>query len=92
MHYLYIIFSREANKYYVGETNDLKRRMDEHTNGFFKGSFTTRASDWELRLHIEFDDILKARKAEAFVKKMNSRKFIEKLILDSEWFRIKFNS
>jgi putative endonuclease len=66
--------------------------MDEHVNAFFKGSFTARASDWELRLCIEFDDILKARNAEAFIKRMNSRKFIEKLIQDAEWFRIKFNS
>ena len=92
MHYLYILFSPKANNYYVGETNDMIRRMDQHISGFFKGSFTAKAKDWELKLCIEFDDICKARKAEVFLKRMKSRKFIEKLILDSEWFRIKFNS
>ena len=91
MHYLYIIYSNEADKYYVGETSDMERRIKEHITGAFKGSFTGRARDWELRLRIEFDDINKARKAEAFIKRMNSRKFIERLIEDSDWLKIKFN-
>ena len=33
MFYLYIIKSRKDNKCYIGSTNDLKRRFNEHNNG-----------------------------------------------------------
>ncbi len=92
MHFLYILYSPTLKKYYVGETEDLTRRLYEHKNHIFKGSFTSRASDWELKLSLNFDTLRNARQAEAFIKKMNSKKFIEKLILDSDWFWEKFNS
>jgi len=91
MHYFYILYSPLINKYYVGETGDLERRILEHRNGAYKGSYTVRARDWILKLSIEFNTITNARKAEAFVKKMNSRIFIEKLLLDHRWFIDKFN-
>jgi putative endonuclease len=69
----------------------LTRRLYEHHHHIFKGSFTSRASDWDLKLNLSFDNILNARKAEQFIKKMNSKKFIEKLLLDHRWFLEKFN-
>ena len=91
MHYLYIIYSPLLDKYYVGETNDIQRRIPEHKTRTFKGSYTSQTTDWELKLSLLFENINQARKAEAFIKRMNSKKFIEKLILDSDWFLEKFN-
>ena len=33
MHYLYILLSRKDNKFYIGYTNNLKRRIKEHNSG-----------------------------------------------------------
>jgi putative endonuclease len=90
MHYLYILYSSSIDKYYVGETADFEERLQQHNNGFYKGSYTKRASDWEKVLLLEFDTINQAKRAEIFVKKMNSRKFIERLFEDSDWLVEKF--
>lgn len=33
MFYVYVLYSREADKFYIGYSADLKRRMREHTSG-----------------------------------------------------------
>ena len=80
--FTYIIFSPTRNKYYVGETENPEQRLIQHNSAFFPGKFTAQATDWELFLCIEFNDRIKARKFESFIKKMKSRKFIESLKAD----------
>jgi len=53
MNFTYILYSKSANRYYVGATSDLEERLKKH-NSKNKG-FTQRASDWELK----FKKILK---------------------------------
>jgi putative endonuclease len=86
MHFLYIIYSQAIKKYYVGETSNISERIFQHNIGFYKGSYTKQANDWEIKLVLEFATIEQARSAEAFIKRMNSSKFIERLISDSTWF------
>ena len=45
--HVYIIFSGGINKFYVGYTSDLPRRLDEHNSGV--STFTSRANDWEIK-------------------------------------------
>ena len=45
MHYLYVLLS-EDHKYYVGITNDLERRLEQHNNGF--SDFTSKYRPWKL--------------------------------------------
>ncbi len=85
MYYLYILYSSSINKYYIGETVNVSERLVQHNLGYFKGSYTKRASDWELKLVLNFDSIEQSRAAEAFIKRMNSSKFIERLLFDSDW-------
>ncbi|MDP3789570.1 MAG: GIY-YIG nuclease family protein, partial [Candidatus Omnitrophota bacterium] len=33
MNYVYILKSKKDNNFYIGSTNDLKRRLDEHNRG-----------------------------------------------------------
>jgi putative endonuclease len=82
MYFCYILFSAPINRYYIGETEHLESRLEMHNSGFFKGSFTKRARDWELYLHIGFDTRKEARRMERFIKRQRSRKFIESLKLD----------
>ena len=92
MHYLYILYSKSLDKYYVGETSDITQRLNQHFSRFYKGSYTSQTDDQKKKLVIEFSTINQARKAEIFIKKMKSRKFIEQLIEDSIWLKEKFNN
>ena len=74
----YILFSFKLNKYYVGSTPDIERRIEEHNRG--KEKFTRTGTPWKL-VHIEkFESLADARNRERYIKKMKSRKFIEALI------------
>jgi putative endonuclease len=33
MHYVYILLSQKDHKFYIGLTNNLERRMSQHSNG-----------------------------------------------------------
>jgi len=82
-YYIYILFSKKLNRYYVGTTDDVEKRLLEHNSRTYKDSFTSRGLPWELKLAFEVDDSTLAYKLEAFIKRMKSKKFIEKVILDT---------
>jgi putative endonuclease len=42
--YCYILYSPKLNKYYVGSTTDIKRRLEEHNRG--KEKFTRTGIPW----------------------------------------------
>jgi putative endonuclease len=78
MPYVYIIFSKKINKYYVGACTNLERRLYEHNIGHSK--FTSTGMPWELMHSEQYETLAEARKIELSIKKMKSRKFIEELI------------
>ena len=49
MHYVYILKSINHDKYYIGITNDVERRIDEHNAGF--SNFTSKFKPWTLVYH-----------------------------------------
>ena len=80
MYYLYILHSASSDKFYVGQTNDIQRRLDEH-NHQQKNSYTAKYRPWRLVKLFEVGESLgQARKIENHVKSMKSRKYIERLI------------
>jgi len=82
MHYLYILYSKSANRYYVGETPDLDIRLTQHILHHFKKGYTKAANDWEIALSKKCSFREDAIYLEKFIKRMKSRKFIQKLIVD----------
>ena len=74
----YILFSEKLNKYYVGSTTDIERRLAEHNRG--KDKFTKTGIPWRLVYTEPFMELIEARRREGYIKKMKSRKFIEHLI------------
>ncbi|MFZ1371885.1 MAG: GIY-YIG nuclease family protein, partial [Ferruginibacter sp.] len=74
----YILFSPNLNKYYVGSTPDIERRLIEHNRG--KEKFTKTGIPWKLVYKEVFEDLKQARKREFQIKKMKSRKYVEMLI------------
>ena len=46
MFYVYLLHSNQLNQYYVGQTDDLRRRLSEHKTGL--SGHTSKTSDWTL--------------------------------------------
>ncbi|MCE9549227.1 GIY-YIG nuclease family protein [Candidatus Nomurabacteria bacterium] len=67
MYYLYILKSKKDNQFYVGSTNDLKRRFSEHNNGLNRSTKARRP--FELRYYEAFYNEKDARKREHSLKK-----------------------
>jgi len=84
MFYTYILFSLRLNRYYIGTTDDVFRRLEEHNNGFYEDAYTSKGIPWNLMLSVACDSSPEAYRLESFIKRMKSRKFIEKLFVDPE--------
>ena len=82
MHYLYIIHSKSINRFYIGESSDVIHRLDQHNSHYFKKSFTNAAQDWIIVLSKKCSSKEDALFLERFIKKMKSKKFIQKIIND----------
>ena len=77
MFYVYILQSIIfPEHFYVGCTNDLKRRLKEHNNG--NSVHTNKFKPWDLRGYIAFDSEEKAQIFEKFLKTGNGRIFQKK--------------
>jgi len=75
---LYILFSNKLNKYYIGSTNDINRRLYEHNIGH--STFTKTGTPWTLTFSKKFPSLELARKEELRIKKCKSRKYIENYV------------
>ncbi|MFA5769962.1 MAG: GIY-YIG nuclease family protein [Patescibacteria group bacterium] len=73
----YIIKSTSTGKYYIGCTNDVKRRLSEHNYGLSK--YTRNKGPWMLKYTEEYNTLVEARKREKQIKSWKKRKNIEKL-------------
>jgi len=76
--YCYILYSEKLNKYYVGSTTDITRRLEDHNRG--KEKFTSTGLPWTLIYKELFEELKQARQRELYIKKMKIRKYLETLI------------
>jgi putative endonuclease len=82
MYSVYILYSSATNRYYVGHTSDVQRRLREHNDGARLSRYTLKNGPWEL-VYGESDFVSRseAMKREKQIKGWKSRKMIERLIL-----------
>ena len=86
MFYIYILYSESADRYYIGQTNDVVRRLEEH-NTAEKNSYTAKYRPWVLKAKFPVSESLgEARIVENYIKRQKSRKIIEILIQDPHEF------
>lgn len=78
MYYVYILKSLKNGKYYIGCTENLKRRLKEHNSGKTKSNQYNRP--FELVYREEYASLSEARKREYAIKAKKSRKYISNLI------------
>ena len=80
MHFLYVVYSPKADKYYTGESINVPARLELHNSHKYLKAFTKAASDWEIRLIFKCETKKDAVYLERYIKRMKSRKFIKKII------------
>ncbi|PBQ33667.1 endonuclease [Sphingobacteriaceae bacterium] len=79
MHFVYVIFSQNTNKFYIGETPDVLTRLAFH-NDIGKNTNSTKSGiPWEIFWFLEVGDRSLARRIETHLKKMKSKKYLEDL-------------
>jgi putative endonuclease len=67
MFYLYVLKSKKDGKFYIGSTNDLRRRLLEHNTG--KVMSTKNRRPFEIRYYESYFNESDARKRESSLKK-----------------------
>ena len=77
MIYVYAIESLKAKRIYVGQTNNLEKRLREHNAGITK---TTKFyKPWRLFYHEECSDRKTARNKEKYLKSGCGKEFLKRL-------------
>jgi putative endonuclease len=74
-YYVYILNSKEYNKYYIGSTQDVPERLLRHNSG--KERFTKKFIPWNLILQLEKESRSEAYQLELKLKNLNREKFIK---------------
>ena len=83
--YIYILFSKKSDKYYIGSTSDVYRRLEEHNNPSAFNKYTSKHLPWQLKVFFEVSDIRgEAMIVERFIKNQKNRVFLERLIAEME--------
>jgi putative endonuclease len=77
---VYIIRSVASGLYYVGHTEDLERRLEEHNSG--RSHFTKKRGPWELVYQEEIGSRGEAMRRERAIKARRSRLYIERLVAE----------
>jgi len=76
MYYTYILKSIDYNKFYIGSTENLKNRLNDHNNG--KSKFTKPYLPWKVIYYEAHINRTLARKAELFYKTGQGRRQLKK--------------
>ena len=74
MYYLYILKSKKDSKCYIGLTSDLRRRLEEHSNGVVQSTKTRRP--FELIYYEAYKSEKDARRRESSLK-LKSRAYAQ---------------
>ena len=76
--YVYVLHSPSSNRFYVGLTNDLKRRLAEHNKGL---SFSTKPyAPWECIYYEAHLNEVDARRREKYLKTTAGKQALNKML------------
>jgi len=81
MYYIYFLFAPKYQRYYIGFSEDVHKRLEQHNDDKNTTSFTAKFKPWELTAFFPVSDSkAEAMKVERFIKKQKSKKFNLKII------------
>ena len=72
---VYILFSEMLSRYYVGHTNNLKKRLSTHNNGGRK--YTTKGIPWVLIRAYDCESRSEAMQMEKKIKKRGIKRYLD---------------
>ena len=73
MHYVYLIESESSAARYVGYTDDLRLRIDDHNSG--KNRSTKAGRPWRLKTYLAFSTKQQALEFESYLKSGSGHAF-----------------
>jgi putative endonuclease len=79
MAFLYILFSKTLDSFYVGSCDDLVDRLDGHLKKRWGNAYTAKVDDWSLFFSVSNLHYLQARQIERHIKRMKSKIYIQNL-------------
>jgi putative endonuclease len=77
-YFVYILESELNGSYYVGQTEDLQKRLEEHNKGRVQSTKYSRP--WKLVHYEEYESRSESVKREREIKSYKKRAYIEKII------------
>jgi putative endonuclease len=78
MFYVYILQSDVDSSYYIGFTENLEKRLEQHNND--ESEYTSRKTPWQLVYYEKIELKSDALKREKFLKKQRNKDFYQRLI------------
>ena len=77
--YIYVLQSQNNGEIYIGSTNDLKRRLNDHNEGLCKA--TKFGIPWILEMSVAVKTEEKARELEKYFKTGSGKAILKKRFL-----------
>ena len=72
--FVYILYSNNLSRYYVGHTGDVLKRLDEHNSG--KGNYTAKGMPWQLVITFSCATRADAIRLELQIKKRGISRYL----------------
>jgi len=79
---VYILYSKSSDKYYIGHTGDVEKRLNQHNSGYSKS--TKSGIPWILKYEYSYSSRSCAVNRENEIKMKKSRKYIQWIIENAE--------
>jgi len=78
MYYVYILYSSNYDRYYIGQTNDLKQRVSRHSSGYVRS--TRHYLPMKLVYSESYASRAEAMRRETELKSKKSKIFLAELV------------
>ena len=78
MYFVYILYSLSNDRYYIGQTNDLDKRLERHNKGYVKSTKGFRP--WEIVYSEPYEIRSKAVQQGRYLKSLKSKVKIKELL------------
>ncbi|MDE3124755.1 MAG: GIY-YIG nuclease family protein [Bacteroidota bacterium] len=80
-YYVYILYSEQHDKYYIGYTSNPSARLEVHNTVEGKNTYTSKYRPWRMEALFSCGrDKQLAIKTERWIKRQKSRKLLQRLI------------
>ena len=79
MVYVYVLYSNDFERYYVGMSDNVEKRLKEHNKGLSKS--TKPSVPWRLVHSEQFETRMETRTREKYLKSAAGRRWRKKILI-----------